>query len=153
MCWPAVGISALSFSPLMGGSFGDLAICSTSTIDKLYVSGMYARRTRWGCVQRRTHLSLLMLGNQEGVWLHIDAAYAGSAFICPEFRYLLNGVEVSKLFSEVFCFCIGNQTYWPPVYLATTEQHCYPRSSVKSPCVRFGHPNSYCFGLFQQTTF
>lgn len=26
--------------------------------------------------------------------MHIDAAYAGSAFICPEFRYLLNGVEV-----------------------------------------------------------
>ncbi|KAM8770576.1 aromatic-L-amino-acid decarboxylase [Rhynchonycteris naso] len=31
--------------------------------------------------------------NQEDVWLHIDAAYAGSAFICPEFRHLLNGVE------------------------------------------------------------
>lgn len=28
------------------------------------------------------------------MWLHIDAAYAGSAFICPEFRHLLNGVEV-----------------------------------------------------------
>lgn len=26
--------------------------------------------------------------------MHIDAAYAGSAFICPEFRPLLNGVEV-----------------------------------------------------------
>lgn len=28
------------------------------------------------------------------MWMHIDAAYAGSAFICPEFRPLLNGVEV-----------------------------------------------------------
>lgn len=28
------------------------------------------------------------------MWLHVDAAYAGSAFICPEFRHLLNGVEV-----------------------------------------------------------
>lgn len=28
--------------------------------------------------------------------MHIDAAYAGSAFICPEFRYLLNGVEASQ---------------------------------------------------------
>ena len=27
--------------------------------------------------------------------MHIDAAYAGSAFICPEFRHLLNGVEVN----------------------------------------------------------
>lgn len=26
--------------------------------------------------------------------MHIDAAYAGSAFICPEFRPLLDGVEV-----------------------------------------------------------
>ncbi|XP_055277650.1 aromatic-L-amino-acid decarboxylase [Moschus berezovskii] len=31
--------------------------------------------------------------HEEGVWLHVDAAYAGSAFICPEFRHLLNGVE------------------------------------------------------------
>lgn len=35
-------------------------------------------------------------GNQENMWMHIDAAYAGSAFICPEFRPLLNGVEVSN---------------------------------------------------------
>lgn len=30
---------------------------------------------------------------EEGIWLHIDAAYAGSAFICPEFRDWLKGVE------------------------------------------------------------
>uniref|UniRef100_A0A8C2Z3S8 Aromatic-L-amino-acid decarboxylase n=1 Tax=Cyclopterus lumpus TaxID=8103 RepID=A0A8C2Z3S8_CYCLU len=34
--------------------------------------------------------------NKEHVWMHIDAAYAGSAFICPEFRPLLNGIEVFK---------------------------------------------------------
>lgn len=27
------------------------------------------------------------------MWIHVDAAYAGSAFICPEFRYLMNGIE------------------------------------------------------------
>lgn len=27
--------------------------------------------------------------------MHVDAAYAGSAFICPEFRHLLNGIEVN----------------------------------------------------------
>jgi aromatic-L-amino-acid/L-tryptophan decarboxylase len=27
------------------------------------------------------------------VWMHVDAAYAGSAFMCPEYRHLLNGVE------------------------------------------------------------
>ncbi|XP_044745410.1 histidine decarboxylase [Coccinella septempunctata] len=30
---------------------------------------------------------------KEKLWLHIDAAYAGSAFICPEFRGWLKGVE------------------------------------------------------------
>lgn len=36
--------------------------------------------------------------NQENVWLHIDAAYAGSAFVCPEYRHLLNGVEYADSF-------------------------------------------------------
>ncbi|XP_023310643.1 aromatic-L-amino-acid decarboxylase-like [Anoplophora glabripennis] len=31
--------------------------------------------------------------HKEGVWLHIDAAYAGAAFACPEYRYLMKGVE------------------------------------------------------------
>jgi aromatic-L-amino-acid/L-tryptophan decarboxylase len=29
----------------------------------------------------------------EGIWLHVDAAYAGSAMICPEFRWAFDGVE------------------------------------------------------------
>jgi aromatic-L-amino-acid decarboxylase len=29
----------------------------------------------------------------EGVWLHVDAAYAGSAMICPEFRWAFDGVD------------------------------------------------------------
>ncbi|XP_075413644.1 aromatic-L-amino-acid decarboxylase isoform X5 [Tenrec ecaudatus] len=36
---------------------------------------------------------------EANVWLHIDAAYAGSAFICPEFRHLLNGVEFADSFN------------------------------------------------------
>jgi aromatic-L-amino-acid/L-tryptophan decarboxylase len=28
-----------------------------------------------------------------GVWLHVDAAYAGSAWVCPEFRWSQQGVE------------------------------------------------------------
>lgn len=28
-----------------------------------------------------------------GAWLHVDAAYAGSAMICPEFRWAFEGVE------------------------------------------------------------
>ncbi|XP_023105943.1 aromatic-L-amino-acid decarboxylase isoform X2 [Felis catus] len=46
--------------------------------------------------------SLLEVGpicNKEDMWLHIDAAYAGSSFICPEFRHLLNGVEFADSFN------------------------------------------------------
>uniref|UniRef100_A0A8D0Q8X5 Aromatic-L-amino-acid decarboxylase n=1 Tax=Sus scrofa TaxID=9823 RepID=A0A8D0Q8X5_PIG len=37
--------------------------------------------------------------HEEDIWLHVDAAYAGSAFICPEFRHLLNGVEFADSFN------------------------------------------------------
>ncbi|CAH1388971.1 unnamed protein product [Nezara viridula] len=37
--------------------------------------------------------------NASEVWLHVDAAYAGSAFICPEFRYLNAGVEKADSFN------------------------------------------------------
>ncbi|KAK1127538.1 hypothetical protein K0M31_004070 [Melipona bicolor] len=30
---------------------------------------------------------------ENGLWLHVDAAYAGSAFVCPEFRGWLQGIE------------------------------------------------------------
>lgn len=30
---------------------------------------------------------------QRNVWVHVDAAWAGSAAICPEHRHILNGVE------------------------------------------------------------
>uniref|UniRef100_A0A8C7D790 Aromatic-L-amino-acid decarboxylase n=1 Tax=Oncorhynchus kisutch TaxID=8019 RepID=A0A8C7D790_ONCKI len=33
------------------------------------------------------------------IWMHIDAAYAGSSFICPEFRPLLNGIEFADSFN------------------------------------------------------
>ncbi|CAH1272841.1 DDC [Branchiostoma lanceolatum] len=36
---------------------------------------------------------------EEVMWLHVDAAYAGSAFICPEYRPLLDGVEFADSFN------------------------------------------------------
>src|SRR4051794_2843739 len=30
---------------------------------------------------------------QSGAWLHVDAAYAGSAMVCPELRWAFDGVE------------------------------------------------------------
>lgn len=31
---------------------------------------------------------------RESMWLHVDAAYAGSALICPELQHVLKGIEV-----------------------------------------------------------
>jgi aromatic-L-amino-acid decarboxylase len=31
---------------------------------------------------------------EHGVWVHVDAAWAGVAALCPEFRYLLDGAEL-----------------------------------------------------------
>ncbi|KAJ8726397.1 hypothetical protein PYW07_001095 [Mythimna separata] len=33
--------------------------------------------------------------NEADVWLHVDAAYAGAAFMCPEYRHLMRGIELS----------------------------------------------------------
>ncbi|CAH8837321.1 unnamed protein product [Trichobilharzia szidati] len=33
------------------------------------------------------------------IWLHVDAAYSGSAFICPEYRYLMEGIEYAMSFA------------------------------------------------------
>lgn len=35
---------------------------------------------------------------QEDIWLHIDAAYAGTAFFCPEYRNFINGIEFANSF-------------------------------------------------------
>lgn len=34
------------------------------------------------------------------VWLHVDAAYAGNAFICPELKYLLKVSKMATNFSS-----------------------------------------------------
>ena len=36
---------------------------------------------------------------REGVWLHVDAAHAGSATICPEHRGLVDGVEYADSYT------------------------------------------------------
>ncbi|KAG8320923.1 aromatic-L-amino-acid decarboxylase activity protein [Homalodisca vitripennis] len=45
------------------------------------------------------------VAKKHGCWLHVDAAYAGSAFICPEFQHLLNGIELVDSFNT-------NPTKW-----------------------------------------
>ncbi|NXC56298.1 DCHS decarboxylase, partial [Aleadryas rufinucha] len=49
----------------------------------------------------------------EGLWLHIDAAYAGTAFVCPEFRLFLAGIE----YADSFTF---NPSKWMMVHFDCT---------------------------------
>jgi aromatic-L-amino-acid decarboxylase len=55
------------------------------------------------------------------LWLHIDAAMSGTAAICPEYRYLLNGIELADSFSfnphkwmftnfDCNCFFVANRS-------------------------------------------
>ncbi|GFP96892.1 tyrosine/dopa decarboxylase 2 [Phtheirospermum japonicum] len=39
------------------------------------------------------------VAKEYGLWVHVDAAYAGSVCICPEYRHFLNGVENVDSFS------------------------------------------------------
>ncbi|KAL7302862.1 hypothetical protein TKK_0004094 [Trichogramma kaykai] len=39
------------------------------------------------------------LCREHKIWLHVDAAYAGAAFVCPEFRPLMAGVEYCDSFN------------------------------------------------------
>ncbi|KAK9089514.1 hypothetical protein Scep_028596 [Stephania cephalantha] len=51
-----------------------------------------------------------------GVWFHVDAAYAGSACICPEFRGYLDGVELADSLSlsphKWFLSCLDCCCLW-----------------------------------------
>lgn len=42
---------------------------------------------------------LCKVAKEFSMWVHVDAAYAGSVCICPEFRHLIDGVEGANSFS------------------------------------------------------
>ncbi|KAI3787862.1 hypothetical protein L2E82_00347 [Cichorium intybus] len=44
-------------------------------------------------------LALGKITKRYGIWFHVDAAYAGSACICPEYRHHLNGIEEADSFN------------------------------------------------------
>ncbi len=63
----------------------------------------------WICFYILDHVILLLLISgpvcQEfGAWLHVDASYAGNAFICPEYQYLMKGIEVGFTLSINYVF-------------------------------------------------
>ncbi|KAH7838540.1 hypothetical protein Vadar_027917 [Vaccinium darrowii] len=42
---------------------------------------------------------LCNVAKRYSMWVHIDAAYAGSALICPEFQHFIDGIEGANSFS------------------------------------------------------
>lgn len=56
---------------------------------------------------------LCVPGADEGLWLHVDAAYAGTAYFCPELRWSLKGIE----FANSFVF---NPSKWMMVHFDCT---------------------------------
>ena len=66
-------------------------------------AGLHARRRRR---LHRRHLdrrerrlaAVAAVARRQGLYLHVDAAWAGSAMICPEFRHLMTGAEDADSF-------------------------------------------------------
>jgi len=58
---------------------GTLGTTGTTAVDPLAAIGEISRR--------------------HGLWFHVDAAYAGSAMICEEFRHHLDGVELADSYT------------------------------------------------------
>ncbi len=76
---------------------------------------------------------------EAGVWLHVDAAYAGSAAVCPELRWCMAGVELADsvvvnphkwLFTQLDCSALWTRRpeafheafALVPEYLAATPE-------------------------------
>ncbi|XP_026565492.1 histidine decarboxylase isoform X2 [Pseudonaja textilis] len=76
---------------------------------------------------------------KEGLWLHIDAAYAGTAFLCPEYRFFLKGIE----YADSFAF---NPSKWMMVHFDCTafwvkDKYKLQQTFSVNP-VYLRHPNS-----------
>ncbi|CAH8322545.1 unnamed protein product [Eruca vesicaria subsp. sativa] len=54
------------------------------------------------------------IAKSNGIWMHVDAAYAGNACICPEFRKHIDGVENADSFNiNAHKWLFANQTCSP----------------------------------------
>ncbi|XP_032088321.1 histidine decarboxylase [Thamnophis elegans] len=76
---------------------------------------------------------------KEGLWLHVDAAYAGTAFLCPEYRFFLKGIE----YADSFTF---NPSKWMMVHFDCTafwvkDKYKLQQTFSVNP-IYLRHPNS-----------
>jgi aromatic-L-amino-acid decarboxylase len=62
---------------------GRKPFCVVATVGTTSTTSIDPVRAIAGCARHR------------GLWLHVDAAYAGSAAIVPEFRHILDGAEMA----------------------------------------------------------
>jgi aromatic-L-amino-acid decarboxylase len=51
-----------------------------------------------GCTSIDPVSDMATLCNKFGIWLHVDAAYAGTALLLPEYRYIIEGIERADSF-------------------------------------------------------
>lgn len=54
----------------------------------------------------------MFLGEAEHIWMHIDAAYAGSAFVCPEYRHYMKGIQVNVHFLILLNLCKSEEPFY-----------------------------------------
>lgn len=52
-----------------------------------------------GCCAFDNLRSICEIAKQHHCYVHVDGAYAGNAFICEEFRYLMDGIELVDSFA------------------------------------------------------
>lgn len=100
------------------------------------------------CTFRINNFSFSFQSGKDGdLWLHIDAAYAGAAFICPEYRSLLNGVEVRLTRYATCCLHADKFSAASGIIFKTINQTIlYESSSLMPPIV----PKEYDeFGIIE----
>ena len=61
---------------------------------------MTARQIGMYVCRQMTDLSYPAIAREYGVWLHVDAAYAGAAAVCPELRWIHDGLD----HADSYCF-------------------------------------------------
>ena len=51
-----------------------------------------------GCTSVDPLKEIAAICEESGIWLHVDAAYGGSALLLPEYRWMINGIEKADSF-------------------------------------------------------
>ncbi|CAD6227582.1 GSCOCG00001263001-RA-CDS [Cotesia congregata] len=78
--------------------------------------------------------------NDNDIWLHVDAAYAGAALICPEYRSLMSGIKYTDSFNfNPHKWLLTNydcSAFWIKDTRNLLEAFCVDR--VYLPCKNFG---------------